>query len=146
MALAKVCVSSDLLPAGRLLLRPVCSDLASDIGGPSASLQIVKVPQESNTVACCHDERPTGKPDEDASTYNCLLKGGGGGLFQSLPLPSDSVGIHQNKGKEKTAGHLNIQLRPRLKSSASQENFWTKTADVQEFTESVAQEIRVTHS
>ncbi|KAF3859562.1 hypothetical protein F7725_021961, partial [Dissostichus mawsoni] len=45
---------------GRLLFRgPVSSDLTSDTGGPFASLQTVKVPQESNTVACCHDQRST---------------------------------------------------------------------------------------
>lgn len=54
---------------------PLSSDLTSDTGGPFASLQTVKVPQESNAVAHCQDQRPAGKPDEDTATYNCHLKG-----------------------------------------------------------------------
>lgn len=67
---------------------PVCSDLTSETGGPFASLQTVKVPQESNAAACCHDQRPTGKPDEDTDTYNCHLKEGESFHFRGSYLAS----------------------------------------------------------
>lgn len=87
MALAEVCVSSDLLPAGRHVFfrAPVRSDLTSETErGPFASPQTVKVPQESNAAACCHDQRSAGKPDGDADAHNCHLKEGGKFSLQRL--------------------------------------------------------------
>lgn len=48
---------------------PVSSDLTSQSGRPFTGKQAVKVPWESNTVACCHDQRPTGKPDKETVTW-----------------------------------------------------------------------------
>lgn len=68
-----------------LFRAPVRSDLTSETErGPFASPQTVKVPQESNATACCHDQRSAGKPDGDADAHNCHLKEGGKFSLQRL--------------------------------------------------------------
>lgn len=111
------------------------SDLTSDTEGPFASLQTVKVPQESNTVACCHDERPTGKPDEHASTYNRPLKGRDGGVISEFVLciyRQIADTLIRIKDKKKTFRDLNIQQRtPDWNEEAFRDTFMS--ADVWEF-------------
>lgn len=69
----------------RFFRAPVRSDLTSETErGPFASPQTVKVPQESNAAAYCHDQRSAGKPDGDADAHNCHLKEGGKFSLQRL--------------------------------------------------------------
>lgn len=123
---------------------PLSSDLTSDTGGPFGCLETVKVPQESNTVAYCQDQRHTGKPDEDTATYNCHLKGGlhiRGFYFVSagrywFAVPSASIRIKEkdkrtgiwrfNQARPKESFGQRVQTKVRFKEFVSQRTWGEK--------------------